>query len=61
MLISEIKGDACVSSDSPGALAPLDRASKLKLLLKSGAIEEIGKVIERQTSGLTLLLSAHTW
>lgn len=33
----------------------LDAQNKIKLLLKNGALEELQKIIDRQTSALTLL------
>lgn len=39
----------------------LDAQNKIKLLLKNGSLEELQKMVDRQTSALTLLLTICNW
>jgi guanine nucleotide-binding protein G(i) subunit alpha len=39
----------------------LDAQNKIKLVIKSGTLEELQKMVDRQTSALTLLLTACNW
>jgi guanine nucleotide-binding protein G(i) subunit alpha len=39
----------------------LDAQNKIKLVIKNGALEELQKMVDRQTSALTLLLTVCNW
>jgi guanine nucleotide-binding protein G(i) subunit alpha len=39
----------------------LDAQSKVKLMVKNGTLEELQKIVERQTGALTLLLTVYNW
>lgn len=39
----------------------LDSKGKLKLMVKNGKLEELQKMVERQTNALTLLLTVCNW
>lgn len=39
----------------------LDAQNKIKLVFKNGALEELQKMVDRQTSALTLLLTVCNW
>jgi hypothetical protein len=39
----------------------LDTQSKMKLIVKNGTLQELQKLVERQTTGLTLLLTVCNW
>ena len=39
----------------------LDAQNKIKLVVKNGTLEELQKMVDRQTSALTLLLTACNW
>lgn len=39
----------------------LDVQSKIRLLIKNGTLEELQKMVDRQTSALTLLLTISNW
>lgn len=39
----------------------LDAQSKVKLMVKNGTLEELQKMVERQTGALTLLLTVCNW
>jgi guanine nucleotide-binding protein G(i) subunit alpha len=45
----------------PGARNTLGVESKIKLVFKSGELEDLQKMLERQTNALTLLLTACNW
>ena len=39
----------------------LDALNKIKLVVKNGTLEELQKMVDRQTSALTLLLTVCNW
>jgi membrane-bound ClpP family serine protease len=59
MLIDKM--DSQVSELSRKADYTLESKSKMTLIVKSGTLEELQKMVERQTIALTLLLSACSW
>ena len=59
MLVGKI--DAHLSDMNQGAENTLGVESKIKLVFKSGELEDLQKMLERQTNALTLLLTACNW
>lgn len=59
MLVSKL--DFEVSQLSQSDDRDLDKRSKLKLVVKNGTLEELQKMVERQTNALTLLLTVCNW
>lgn len=59
MLISKL--DSYVSELHRNAGTNLDFESKMKLVVKSGTLRDLQKMVERQTIAVTLLLTACNW
>ena len=59
MLVNRI--DSEISDLHESAENGLSSQSKLKLIIRNGTLEELQKMVERQTSALTLLLMACNW
>ena len=59
MLIAKLQSH--VSELQQNAGNTLDFESKMKLIVKNGTLEELQKMVERQTIALTLLLTACNW
>lgn len=59
MLVS--KFDSEVSELQQDENNGLDSKSKMKFMVKNGTLEELQKMVERQTSALTLLLTVWNW
>jgi guanine nucleotide-binding protein G(i) subunit alpha len=59
MLTTQI--DSHVSELNLSASDELEFRSKMKLIRKNGTLEDLQKMVERQTSALTLLLTACNW
>ena len=55
MLVRRI--DSEVEDIRQNSSTDLDAQSKIKLLIKNGTLEELQKMVDRQTSALTLLLT----
>lgn len=59
MLIDKM--DSEVSELSRSADSGLNSQGKIKLMIKNGKLEELQKMVERQTNALTLLLTVCNW
>lgn len=59
MLTHKVESE--VSELSRNADDELDSQSKAKLMVKNGTLEELQKMVQRQTSALTLLLTVCNW
>jgi len=59
MLITALQSHVSKLHQSAGNT--LDFESKMKLIVKNGTLEELQKMVERQTIALTLLLTACNW
>ena len=59
MLITKMNSQISKLHPSPGNT--LNSQGKMKLMLKNGTLEELQKMVERQTNALTLLLTACNW
>lgn len=59
MLVSKL--DFEVSQLGQNDDSGLDKKGKMKLVVKNGTLEELQKMVERQTNALTLLLTVCNW